>query len=481
MKSKETSTVNGEQKNTNGIVFSLCHTTARLPDGWREAIQMWKDRADHPELVEHVLVMDEPILYQKIFENTVYGVNDKRMCCVDGWNLAAKLSTGRFLINVADDLFPPEHWDTLLLQTLDSLSSHGQHWTNKEIALDVETGAPTWTAAGSGLITFCFITRKYYERYGYLLYPEYISVYSDNDFTDQARRDDVVVDAKHIKFEHRHPIYNKNVKTDAVYEGQSSEEAWKVGREVYIKRSQSRGFGVKRSITVCLPGNNYSSTWVSMWTELLNNMLKFFDVNPVFCYSTNVHVTRAAMANAVVQSKPSSDYVLWIDDDNLLSFPQLVTMVKDLEDHPEAGSVSAWTWIETDVLSSPVRPSVGMFDGRGDCKAFPVELMLSQDEPYVFEVDWTGFPAILMRHEAIVKAGGHRAFQPYPAPGHPYGFYGEDSSFCINAKNNGVRMFVDKRLKVPHLKLRDVNNTILPTVAMSAAEHFKAQESAANV
>ena len=38
------------------------------------------------------------------------------------------------------------------------------------------------------------MTRPYYERLGYLLYPIYPSVYSDNDLTQTAMLDDALVD-----------------------------------------------------------------------------------------------------------------------------------------------------------------------------------------------------------------------------------------------------------------------------------------------
>jgi hypothetical protein len=484
MNKKETSTVtmNGEKRE---ILFSLCHTTAREPEVWSETIQMWKDRADHPELVEHVFVVDDPtwtflrLKMNPIFENTTLGHNDKRKCCVDGWNKAAEISHGKFLINVADDLFPPEHWDTLLLRELNNLSgggkhdgfgTHGQHWSEREVVLDVETGAPGWTAAGSGLLTFCFVTRKYYNRYGYLLYPGYLTVYSDNDFTDQARKDGVVVDARHLKFEHRHPIYDPNVKTDAVYENQSRSEAWEIGRKVYIERSRGRGYHVKKKLAICLPGEHFSSAWVMHWTQLFSQLMPHFDLVPLFCYTSNVYVTRAALANGVVESKPSPDYVLWIDDDNLLTYEQFCLMLKDLEDNPQIDSLSAWAWIQGDVTTTKPKVSVGMMDGY-NCRALRHEEMMKGNEDLI-RVDWTGFPAVLMKYEALVRVGGHKAFQPVPVPdntSYPYGFYGEDNSFSVNAQKHGVRMYVDRRIRVPHLKLRDAE-PIMPATTIDHDE-----------
>ena len=38
--------------------FSLLHPTAR-PDGWRSAFNTWRDRCDHPEMVEYILCVDK--------------------------------------------------------------------------------------------------------------------------------------------------------------------------------------------------------------------------------------------------------------------------------------------------------------------------------------------------------------------------------------------------------------------------------------
>ena len=476
----------GKEPMSTEPIFSLCHTTARVPDGWREALQMWRDRADHPELVEHILVADvakfkseEASLFMAdIFSRSKCVINHGPETCVAGWNLAAESSSGKFLINVADDLFPPEHWDTLLLRMLNAQVTN-KDWADVEIVLDVDTGAPDWAAAGAGgLLTFCFMTRKYYERYGYMLYPGYLTVYSDNDFTDQARKDGVVVTARHLKFEHRHPIYNPDVKTDAVYENQSRREAWDVGKKLYMERSKGRGYQVRKKLAICLPGEQFSSPWVMNWTQLFSCLMPHFDLVPNFCYSTNVYVTRATLANGVMECKPSPDYVLWIDDDNLLTFEHFMILLKDLEEHPEIDSVSAWTWVATNGYQTPARVSVGNFDKEGNCKSLDPRYMLTghahpggvvKVTKDLTKVDWTGFPAVLMKYEALVRAGGHQAFQPVPVGGHPFGFYGEDTSFCWNAKKHGVRMYVDRRVKIPHLKLQGVE-PIMPDVQKEAQE-----------
>lgn len=436
-------------------IFSLCHTTARLPKGWRAAAQAWKDNADHPELVEHIFVVDAPepgsvsVLATlgadfPFTGTTKFGINEERRCCVDGWNLAAKLSTGKFLINIADDFFPCPHWDTELIKVIEANGGF-----DKEMALDVNTGG------NHGLLTFCFITRPYYERFGYLLYPEYISVYSDNEFTDVAKRNGVVVDARHLLFKHIHPLYNPEKDTDEIYEWQSRPEAWEIGRKLYQERSKVAGLSVRRKLAMCLPGQTFSLVWVSNLLNLMNFLMPRFDIAPVLGYASNVYVSRECLVQSIEQTcRPFPDYVLWMDDDNILNHIQLAMLLDDLDNNPSIDMVAAWSWIQGDFATTEARVSCGYLNNDGVCVALKHDDMMKGDRD-LLPIEWTGFPAILMRYSALVKAGGGAAFRPYPTPKHPYGFYGEDSSFSKRAVEAGVRMAVDRRVRVPHLKLRD--------------------------
>lgn len=429
------------------IVFSLCHTTIRLPDGWRRAAQTWLDKADHPELVEHILVIDRKddshlhgLVDGKVFPNTSVLVNDGVNSCVAGWNLGAKHSTGKFIINIADDWFPCDHWDTELLKVIDF---------EREQVIEVNTGG------NHGLLTFCMMTRQYYKRYGYLLYPEYLSVYSDNEFTDVARRNGVITSARHLLFPHEHPLYDHNVDSDEAYEWQSRPEAWEIGRALYQKRSREAGIERTRpKLIVCLPGQAFSYVWVSNWTNLLANMMQRFELVPIFGYSSNVYVTRATLAQNASLSKPKPEYLLWVDDDNILTAEQFNMLFDDLRSNPDIDCVSGWSWIQNDVFTIEPRVSVGHFNEKGTCVAMRHDALMSGTDD-IKPIEWTGFPAVLMRYSCLEQAGGYSAFFPLAAPGHPYGYYGEDSSFSMNALRAGCHLYVDRRVRVPHLKLRD--------------------------
>jgi hypothetical protein len=442
----------------NKPLFSLCHTTARLPDGWRAAAQAWFDNSVNPHLVEHVITTDELIKIDPIFPNTVIGVNDGPKTAVAGWNLSYRLSSGKFIISLADDWFPCPKWDAEIFKVLQG-DFDGHH------VLEVDTGG------NPSILTFTLATRSYLQRYNggsdWMFYPEYIGMYADNDFTLAAIHDRVIIPAKHLKFPHHHPSYSKEFKTDDIHRRQHRAEAWQVGTDVYKRRLAERGIKPKPIMVVCLPGEHFSSTWVAYWTSLCTSLAANFTVSPLFAFSSNVHVTRACMWNQILGSVPLPDYVLWIDDDNLVTPPDLKRLFDDLEEHPEADMVAGWSWCVPDVYDGP---EAIVSCGRVDNRAMKYTDLMAGAE--LKEVGYTGFPAVLHRGSMLHKAGLN-PFLPVIDPNHVYGFLSEDKSFCFHARENGCRLFVDRRVKVPHLKLRDAEPRHIPEVPVEADLSFK--------
>lgn len=437
---------------TPAPTFSLCHTTARLPDGWRAAAQAWHDAADNPGDIEHILVTDEPINARPVFADTKFGVNRGRKCAVDGWNKSAELSTGRFIITLADDWFPCPHWDTEFLKAIPDLD--GEH------VLEVDTGG------NPGLLTFSLLTRKYYERYGYLFWPQYLGMYADNEFTIVARRDGVVIDAKHLFCEHRHPLYGHG-EMDATHKHQHRREAFEVGEEIYRRRLHHLGFAKEYvaprqySVAVCLPGESFKPEWVANVLKLTHYIAAEASVFPIPGYAPNPHIIRAGMSNEIKKIEPLPDLVLWIDHDNLVAPIHFARLYAVLKEHPEIDGVAGWCyWGQED---GPLNISCGVYDpSQAPSSGAPCLLgrhYFSEAEllngPELREIDFTGFPCFLMRGETLKKAGKH-PFAPIPDESFPYGFIPEDLAFCRRAKAAGCRFMVDRTVYVPHRKVQNL-------------------------
>lgn len=437
---------------TQHPLISLVHTTARTPDGWHRAYLKWLDTCDHPERVEYVVSYDEGDRIRQVsyigeeFGSFKETVNKGRKCAVDGWNAAAAASTGKLIVTVSDDVFPPEHWDTLMLTALGDL--------DRSAVLEVDCGL---MEKNSNLQTFSLLTRAYYDRYGYIFYPEYVGMFADNDFTETAWKDAVMVSARHIKFVHEHPSYG-TAKQDSIYQRQHRTEAWETGKAVFRRRHPGQ---LRDLIKVMCPGETFDGRWVGNWTNLISRVGEEFAWEVIFAYSSNVHVARQVHVNLMHQQlaemgSMTPDFVLWIDDDNLPSFENVKRLVEDLKDRPDLAAVAGWCF--ADQKTKPGSVSCGKFDTDGVSVHFVLDDLLvdqyghERKDPLV-PIDFTGFPFVLMRFGVFAQIEKN-CFAPVLCEAHPYGFHSEDVSFCYRLKQAGLKLAVDRRVQVPHLRMQ---------------------------
>jgi hypothetical protein len=208
--------------------FSICHATARFP-GWEASYSEWFANADKPNDIEYIVGV-HALDFDKIRDGEgrwrcISQAN--RYCSVDNWNVAADASTGRIIILNSDDFFPPKHWDTELLKVVPDLEA--------EFVIHVSTGSPN----DDHFMTIQMMSRTLYARWGYALYPAYESVYCDNDFTEHARQDRVVIAARHLTFEHRHPAFGK-APMDDVYRHENRPQANAIGNSLLDWRRKTR-------------------------------------------------------------------------------------------------------------------------------------------------------------------------------------------------------------------------------------------------
>jgi hypothetical protein len=463
-------------------VFSILHATAhRLPYGWIEAWRAWSNLATHPEAAEYVLCVHESDI-DKVKEGVnslrdepgihlVVCTQSNRYCAVDNWNTAAKASKGRVLIMGADDFFPPGNWDGALI---DAAVKAGKNPLEDVFAIHVNVGSGDPNVASHPIMS-----RALYEKWGYFLFPEYEGVYCDNDFTDHARVDGVMIDARDLLFDHRHPIregheaFLKALKEDVGYAAQNRTDRYQRG-DILYQRRKANGFknsnplirdGLK-NLFICAPGETFSSQWMNHWTALMLALPLKFNVFPCNVHCSNVYTTRLALAKEALTNQPKPDYILWLDDDNLVTVDNVLQLIKDLDDYPEMDMVAGWCWIQADDPANGTRVSCGVFHKDGSCQPLRPDAMLSTDGsvPPVLEIEWTGFPVVLMRYSCLEKAGAN-PFSPVPTLHGRFGFMGEDVAFCRVAKDRGnCRFLVDRRVQVPHLKLRPVAHNNFATL-----------------
>jgi len=219
---------------TDTPVFSLAYTSVR-PATIPEVVKLWNERSVSKNH-EWVISVDQDddasfkaaLAALESHDRSLVVVNTGSPDCNAGWNVACASTTGKVIICVADDFVPPRNWDELLL----SLEPKG--WEDGEYVVKVEDGYV------HDIFVLSILTRKRYERFGYVFYPKYRSMFNDTEFGDVARRDGVVINADHLLFEHLHPDCGKRNRDDHD-RLHASKERWNASQMLYNFR-KARNF-----------------------------------------------------------------------------------------------------------------------------------------------------------------------------------------------------------------------------------------------
>jgi hypothetical protein len=192
-------------------------------DAYRKAI----NKASNPDAIEWIFAMDEDDTTRElVYLDINSGIPAmSKICMVVGpkgqgnngaWNLAymATNEQSKVIVQMSDDFEPPDKWDELIQERLTRVGS-----LDEQMVLGVADPHFTPVYSGDGLMTIFIATRAYIDRCGYLgiLYPEYPSLFSDNDLTDKAALDGVLVDGYDIPFLHHWHGAPSDPKRDDTY------------------------------------------------------------------------------------------------------------------------------------------------------------------------------------------------------------------------------------------------------------------------
>jgi hypothetical protein len=89
------------------------------------------------------------------------------------------------------------------------------------------------------LNTLCILGKKYYQRFNYIYYPEYISFFPDNEFMEVSQILGKEFRINKVLFKHEHPANDSKVKFDELY--QRNNISWEKDKILYYQR-RARNF-----------------------------------------------------------------------------------------------------------------------------------------------------------------------------------------------------------------------------------------------
>ena len=229
--------------------ISLLHASYHRAAGPLIVRDAWLARADSPGDVEYVFAMDaddhgsikDTDGCLRVIGQPAIGM----VTAVRNWNNAAAVATGDLLMVVADDLFPPQGWDTALLELIALLDPEAV-----EFAVKLRDS----TNRSKGLLRHPVISRAFYERHG-LFDDAYRGVFCDDDITRRAFWRAAILDGRSIVLEHQHPDLDKTVQRSESQSRINTESAYRHGREQYYATWSKQ----KRSVRIRLVKSGGSS------------------------------------------------------------------------------------------------------------------------------------------------------------------------------------------------------------------------------
>lgn len=129
------------------------------------------------------------------------------------------------LLLASDDMIPQRKgWDTKIIEDMN------KHYPDTDGVLWYNDGYTK-----NNLNTFCILGNKYFNRFGYIYNPEYISLWCDNEFTEVSKQLNKVVYSNDILFKHEHPANGSGI-NDNLYK--LNEKYYNVDKETYFKRKK---------------------------------------------------------------------------------------------------------------------------------------------------------------------------------------------------------------------------------------------------
>jgi hypothetical protein len=210
------------------------------------------------------------------------------------------LSTFDILLLASDDMIPVvKGYDNIIR------SKMSQNFPDGDGVLFFNDGY-----TGYMLNTLVICGSKYYERFGYIYYPEYKSLWCDNEFTDNANRLGRQIYFNDIIIRHEHPS-NTGDHADELY--LKNESLFSIDEKTYFSRKNNE---FDLSVLICtIPSRN------NMFVDLLNNITRLKQKTRLtieVLFNKNENITIGEKRNKLLASC-NGTYCCFIDDDDKIT------------------------------------------------------------------------------------------------------------------------------------------------------------------
>ena len=139
------------------------------------------------------------------------------------------------------------------------------------------------------------------------------------------------------------------------------------------------------------------------------------------------------------------DRILWFDSDMEFQPDTMQRLCNDIDD--SGCDIVSGLYIKRKPPFDPVIFSECCLRQEGEWKMPSHKCYKDYPRDQLFEVEAFGFGCVMMTMDAVKKitdAFGTRLFMPLPG-------FGEDLSFCMRARNVGIKLWCDSRIVLGHI------------------------------
>lgn len=218
--------------------ISIIHPSRQRPAMAYQTAHKWLSSRSASNNIpfEYILSIDttDPTIesYHQLFQDLSKNFEGIKICvnnnksCIDASNKGAEYSKNNLLILVSDDFDCFESWDIWLLHCLKD---------KKDYIVKTSDGIQ------NRIITLPIMDREYYNRFGYIYYPEYEHMFCDTEMTEVAHILGRVIDLQDsiIIFHHNHYCVRRG-NYDEISD--KNEKTWNQGETLFNFRKQHNFF-----------------------------------------------------------------------------------------------------------------------------------------------------------------------------------------------------------------------------------------------
>ena len=208
-------------------MISLIHPSRGRPELAHKTAKKWIQSAGVE--VEHILSLDTSDAQLGAYTAIDLQCISDNSNVVQATNTAAEKALGDILVYLSDDFDCFDNWGVAIEN---EVKNFGPLWLLKVDDCLQKFDVP--------VLTIPIMSRGLYNRLGYFWYPEYRSMFCDEDLYWTCRKLGVIRNAPHLKFEHKHASVGK-APDDETY--RRSAKNWDQGKELFNKR-KGLGFPV---------------------------------------------------------------------------------------------------------------------------------------------------------------------------------------------------------------------------------------------